>query len=605
MKYNVVSILVDSVSWDCISTHRTKVSVTPFLDSLQSESITASNLYSQGPYTDAATKSLYTGRDCLDDFAYYSKLNSAPSNHFKAFHDEGYETFGFYYPYYMIGSGIKKYIDHSFYTSGFAFVSEWGGIYSYYAEAVKNRNLTQDEYLILEDHFILMFDVWKSFYQEVLENPSSATLIIVNIGDFDINNALGILTAEENKFKKEPKAYIDNFLRQGRCHLLNTLDRIDIDAAISRVKLRQLYKEEKYFFWKVFINNIRANLWRNRPKLSRIWFNYRRYMRTGDDNCLFFIKNYTRCLRSILSFKRRSLKPLWQFLPSARKEMEGAISSLKERRTNKPFFLSMHVLDPHAFINFFSYDMLDQKDVIDEEFAVMKQFVDELGPNFIGDLSYYLSLRYSDYCLERFCNSLKEMGVWDETVLLIFADHGSSYSYYPLHNNAVNCFDDECYHVPMTLRIPNLEGKVIDSYHNAKDMFPTLFDCLGIDKPVGFKGSSMLDDTIEKKGYVMTEYMGPGCPDILSRRIWFSIRDENYLVAFKVGIWENFESGELCEVYDLNKDPLAYQNVNDTIERSEIEYLLNQIRDRYNEVKIETSLFMNKLREKYQIGQMN
>ena len=177
MKYNVISVLLDSVAWDAISTHRTKISVTPFLDSLAKESITATNLYSQGPYTDAATKSLYTGRNCLDDFAYYSKLNSSPTNHFKVFHENGYETFGFYYPYYMIGSGIKKYIDHSIYTSKFAFVSEWGGIFSYYFDIKKTRNLNDNEYLLLIDHFTLLFDVWKSFYYDILDNPSSSILI--------------------------------------------------------------------------------------------------------------------------------------------------------------------------------------------------------------------------------------------------------------------------------------------------------------------------------------------------------------------------------------------------------------------------------------------
>lgn len=600
MKYNVISILIDSVSWDCIGNHRTKVSVTPFLDSLKKESVTASRLYSQGPYTDAATKSLYTGRDCLDDFAYYSKLNSATSNHFKVFYENGYETYGFYYPYYMIGSGIKKYIDNSIYTSGFAFVSEWGGIYSYYSETIKTRSLTDDEYLILTDHFLLLFDVWKIFYEEALTNPSSTVLIKENIGNFDISNALLILTNEESEFKKSPQSYIDEFLKQGKKHLLNTLDGINVDATISREKLASLYKERRRFFLRVLANNIKANWWRNRPQLSRILFNYRRYKRLGDKSSLSFIKNYYYLMKSIFSFQKRSLKPIWQYLPSARREMEGAIEVIRNRKSEKPFYLSMHILDPHAFVNFFSYDMLDKKDVINEEFMVMDKFIKELGTDYVGDLVYYLSLRYSDYCLERFCNSLRQMGLWDSTVLLIFADHGSSFSYYPLHNNPVNCFDDECYHVPMFIRVPGIKGKEIFSYHNSKDMFPTLFDCLGIQRPIGFKGVSMLDDTIEKKKYVMTEYMGPGCPDLLSRRMWLSARDEKYIVAYKVGIWENFENGDLCEVYDLTADPMAYLNINDTININEISYLLDHIRERYDEVKKETEDYMIKLKEKYQ-----
>ena len=90
---NVVTLLIDSVLWECVGNTRCKISPTPFMDSLKRESITASNLYSHGPYTDAATKSLYTGTNCLDDFGYYFRLNTAKSNHFKVFHQSiGYHN---------------------------------------------------------------------------------------------------------------------------------------------------------------------------------------------------------------------------------------------------------------------------------------------------------------------------------------------------------------------------------------------------------------------------------------------------------------------------------------------------------------------------------
>ena len=71
MKNNAICFFVDSVTWNSLGTRQACVSPTPFLDSLVDESITASKLYSHGPYTDAATRSLFTGRDCLDDFGYY------------------------------------------------------------------------------------------------------------------------------------------------------------------------------------------------------------------------------------------------------------------------------------------------------------------------------------------------------------------------------------------------------------------------------------------------------------------------------------------------------------------------------------------------------
>lgn len=597
-KYNVISILVDSVSWDCISTHRTKVSVTPFLDSLRNESITASKLYSQGPYTDAATKSLYTGRNCLDDFAYFSKLNSSPTNHFKVFHENGYETYGFYYPYYMIGSGIKKNIDHSIYTSKFAFVSEWGGIFYYYSDAIKYRSLTDDEFLLLKEHFELLFDVWIGFYNDLLIKPESRLLIESEIGDFDIKEALSTLEEENELFQENSRQYIGNFLRQGKEHKLNFLDKIDVKALIPQSELDKLFKSQRKVFQQITISNFKANVWKNLPSFKRILFALKRYANGKEIKEFQFLRNYLHSLYPIRSLKKCCIKDVWQYLPSARRELDEGVAQLKEIDHSTPFYMSFHVLDPHADINFFSYDLLDKNQVVEDEFKMLSNFICQLGTNFIGDITYLLSLRYTDYCIEKFCNSLKELGYWDNTILLIYADHGSSFSFHPLRNASVNCFDDECYHIPMWLRVPGMGGQKVTTYHNAIDMFPTLYDILGFENLNGVKGHSMLDTAVPEKPYVMTEYMGPGCPDLLSRRIWFSIRDKHYLLAYKVGIFEQFENGDLCEVYDLSKDPNAYYNINNRINKCDIAHLLSKIEERYNEVRKVTYNYMEQLRNK-------
>ena len=188
------------------------------------------------------------------------------------------------------------------------------------------------------------------------------------------------------------------------------------------------------------------------------------------------------------------------------------------------------------------------------------------------------------------------MGLWENTTILVIADHGSSYTFNPVHNNRVNCFDDECYHIPMWLRHPGLKGQVINTYQHSKDVFPTLFDVLGLEIPKEFKGRSMLKEG-EPRKYALSEYMGPGCPDMLNRRVWFSNRDENYIVAYKVGLNEPFESGELAEVYDLKKDPKGIYNISREIDREKVLYLIEPIKDRWQELKEETDLFMDNLRK--------
>lgn len=595
MKNNAITILVDSVIWDCVGTTRCKVSPTPFLDSLKKESVTATKLYSHGPYTDAATRSLYTGRRCLDDFAYYFKLNTSPTNHYKVFHENGYETYGLYYPYYMVGEKMKKYIDHTYYTAGFIFGSEWGGCFYYYADIIKNRKLNEVELVLLKKRVELMLDVWEDYYKDAINRPETVSMIADVIGDYDVQNALSSIQNEKQKFTLQPEQYIYDFLEKGKNHLLANLDGIDVDSKVDRNFLdKGVYQYYSHFFSLAKRNNVKANWWRNRPSLKRVIKSVLKFLKTKNQNDVMLLANYFMCVNAFENVKKQS-QGHWQDLPSARTQLDFATEVLRQRTGDKPFYMSLHFLEPHNYVSFFSFDKQDRS-VLDEEFKMLEDYCKQLGSDYIGNLTYLLSIRYADFCIERFCNSLKELGLWENTVLTILSDHGSSYSFYPLHGAHVNCFDEECYHVPVLIRVPNGKSVEVQSYHNSLDVMPTLYDLMGFENPDDVIGHSMLDKNIKEKDYVITEYMGPGCPDLLSRPMWLSIRDKNYCIGYKVGIYQKFEDGELSEVYDLKKDPKGFNNIASKIKRRDLDYLLQHLQNRYEEVKESSYQFIEDLK---------
>lgn len=600
MKNNVIAVLVDSVTWESVGTTRCKVSPTPFLDSLKSESITASHLYSHGPYTDAATRSLFTGRNCLDDFGYFFRINASPVNHYQLFHDAGYEVYDFHYPFYILDNNVHKSIDHTIYTSGFVYGSEWGGWYKYFHELVKTRPLTDEEYLLLGARLFQMFESWEYYFMDILRDPECMSIHGKALQGYDVEQSLNILREEFAQFKKQRKVYIDNFLDQGLEHKLASLDTTNISTYINPDFYKN-YIEPQYnkLFRRITINNIKANAVRNLPSLKRLWHGFKEYRRTKDKNSLKFIENYFLSLTPMIVMKKRWKKPGWQNGHSARTDYSKALEIIKKRGTydNKPFYMFFHVGEPHNNIAFFSYDMCKES-VIDEEMAMLKDYVEQLGTSFKGSLPYILSVRYSDYQLQKLCEGLKELGVWDKTTLLVYADHGSSYTYYPLHNQRVNNFDDECYHIPMLLRSPGLKGREITTYQYSKDIYPTLCDVVGISPSEFFKGRSMLRET-QIRPCIVTEYMGPGCPDILTRKIWFSARDSKYIIAYKACINEDFDKGELAEVYDLKEDPNGFYNICSTVDRSTIQYLLDPIRSRFEEIKTDSFSFIKNLRESF------
>ena len=593
---NVITFFIDSVSWNSLGTRQAGVSPTPFLDSLKEESLTTTKLYSHGPYTDAATHSLFTGRDCLDDFGYFFKLNTAPIHHYKAFHDAGYETYDFNYPYYIIGKDVAKYIDHEIHTSGFIYGSEWGGIFSYYHDIIQKRPLDNDELLLLKKRLEVMFDSWERYLNNAISKPETMVIHKEILKTYDAKNALVVLKAENDKFRKTPFEYIDDFIKQGKNHILTTLDSSGIESYIDNSFIDN-YIERKYgkFLNKIARYNFRANVWKNKPSLKRLCFGLKKYFKTKDHFNLFFLKNYVHLLMTMREMRKRWKTKGWQNQHTAHTMYQAGLDILEKRNNDKPFYFFFDVEEPHNSIAFFSYDVQD-KNIIDDEMRVLEEYVDQLGTNFKGDLVYLLSLRYSDYKIQKFCESLKKMGLWETTTILVIADHGSSYTYNPIHNRAVNNFDDECYHIPMLIRHPGLKGKEITSYQYSKDVLPTLMDIVGLEPCKEFKGRSMLRESAPRP-YVIGEYMGPGCPDMLKRQIWFSVRDEKFIIAYKVGVFEPFENGELAEVYDLSKDPEGFYNINDKIELDRIQYLLKPLKDRHDEVKRDTDLFMRKLRD--------
>lgn len=596
MKNNVVCFFVDSVTWNSLGTRQAKISPTPFLDSLKEESITTTKLYSHGPYTDAATHSLFTGRDCLDDFSYYFKLNTAPIHHYKAFHDAGYETYDFNYPYYLIGNEVSKYIDHTIHTSGFIYGSEWGGLFYYYNDIIKNRPLTEDEYLLLKARINVMFESWIRYLDETINKPETMIIHKEILKTYDTVASLALLRSEYVKFQENPCQYIDEFIKQGQDHLLTTLDSSGIETYIDHGFINDCW-EKQYgkFFNKISRLNFKANVWKNLPSPKRIAFGVKKYIQTKDSDNLLFFQNYIGSLTTMHLMRKRWKTKGWQNQHTAHTIYQAGIDILRARNSSKPFYFFFDVEEPHNNIAFFSYDTKD-KDVIEDEMNVLQEYVSQLSGNFKGNLVYLLSLRYSDYKIQKFCESLKEMGLWDTTTILVISDHGSSYTFNQIHNRRVNNFDDECYHIPMLIRHPGLKGKEIKTYQYSKDVLPTLMDIVGLEPCKEFKGRSMLRETAARP-YVITEYMGPGCPDMLKRKIWFSARDENYIVAYKVGIYEPFDSGEVAEVYDLQNDPKGYYNISDRVDLNKIEYLLLPLRARHKEVYKDTEAFMQRLRE--------
>ena len=90
---------------------------------------------------------------------------------------------------------------------------------------------------------------------------------------------------------------------------------------------------------------------------------------------------------------------------------------------------------------------------------------------------------------------MEQSGKDKDTIILLVADHGSSYTFYPLRDTVTNNFHDENYHIPMIIWDKDMAADtkgVYEGLYTSADVFPTLLDIAGLPAEPMFKGTSVI-----------------------------------------------------------------------------------------------------------------
>lgn len=121
--------------------------------------------------------------------------------------------------------------------------------------------------------------------------------------------------------------------------------------------------------------------------------------------------------------------------------------------------------------------------LIDEEDAT-------IAPAETGDKSvdrYFQTARYLDEALEQFFIDLKESGLYDDSIIMIYGDHyGVSNNHNPamskLLDREITPFESaQLQRVPFMVRIPGVEGQgTVSNFSGQVDVMPTMLHLVGI-----------------------------------------------------------------------------------------------------------------------------
>jgi len=191
---------------------------------------------------------------------------------------------------------------------------------------------------------------------------------------------------------------------------------------------------------------------------------------------------------------------------------------------------------------------------------------------------YYACVSYMDAQIGRLLAALDEQGLSENTIIVLWSDHGWKLGDYRSIGKMTNYEIDTA--SPLLIVDPRnkqLAGTERVQLVESLDIFPTLCDLVGLPKPAQLDGASLLplldDPKQPSREAAYTQYLREQYRQtqtggrILGGTMGHAVRTG----AFRYVVWRDHLNGNLEaeELYDLGKDPLEMTNVVDLAQHAE------------------------------------
>ncbi len=238
------------------------------------------------------------------------------------------------------------------------------------------------------------------------------------------------------------------------------------------------------------------------------------------------------------------------------------LSSYCQSGDKRPFFLWIHYMDAHEpYMPEKKYvDMVDPSVTISQD-EMYDMFLNVLKERDISDSTklkllkklYDMHVREVDAYFQEFFSYLKNLGILDNTMIIITNDHGDEFG-----EHGGLSHDDKMYSelidMPLFIYGANETG-VCNTLVSNVDIPPTIIHLFGLDPIEKFKGHSLLPlvDYPERGVYGEAIYQDSKKGGDLEKDIYF-YREKDLKIIYRANI-------DSWEMYDLAKDPKELINV--------------------------------------------
>ncbi len=230
---------------------------------------------------------------------------------------------------------------------------------------------------------------------------------------------------------------------------------------------------------------------------------------------------------------------------------------------DQPFFLFLHLFDAHhpyeppwPFDNAYVADYrsnireLSQTHPYTQEKDLTVEELGEVVALYDGEIAY------TDFAIGRFFDALRDLGLFESSLIVVFGDHGEGFLEHGLMNQG-NSVYEELIRVPLLLRLPGgrSAGERVEEPVQLIDIAPTVLQELNLEPTPMMQGTFLFD---------------PVLPDG-SRR--FAYVSEAYAACVRTDSWKVIENPASrvptipraldvdYELYDLAEDPGEQNNL--------------------------------------------
>ena len=233
-----------------------------------------------------------------------------------------------------------------------------------------------------------------------------------------------------------------------------------------------------------------------------------------------------------------------------------------DKQRGKELFCWLHYMDPH-------YPFKPMKKYLDESFSNKKiarlNRLHSMGEKYGEKLKerdrknliklYDAEVRLLDDAFGEFIKKLKELGYYDDSMIIFTADHGELFGDYGFYGHRFDVLYQNQLHVPLIIKTPNNDSSVQDLPVSLIDIPFTILDVAGIKNNI-FDGRNILSD---KRDFIFSE----GMDWFIQSSVDSQIDTNKIMISCQNKQWKCIKDHvhKKKELFNINEDVLEQHNV--------------------------------------------